>query len=74
MSKRIKIKLSDSVWELLQQLPKAERSSFVDEAVSTTFVLADRRAVVAKMDQFRRTTRPVSGCSEDWIREYRDSH
>ena len=74
MSKRVNIVLSDTVWELLQQLPKGERSSFADEAISAAFALADRRAAVAEMEQLRLSTPPVPGCSEDWIREDRDSH
>lgn len=74
MSKRVNIILSDTVWELLQQLPKGERSAFTNQAISAAFSLKDRRAAAAEMDRMRETLPPVDGCSEDWIREDRDSH
>ena len=74
MSKRINIILSDSVWELLQLLPKGERSAYAEEAIKAAFALQDRRAAVAEMEVLRQTTPPVDGCSENWIREDRDSH
>ena len=74
MSHRVNIILSDTTWELLQAVPKGERSAFVEQAINATSALQDRRAAAAEMDRMREVLAPVDGCSEDWIREDRDSH
>ena len=74
MSHRVNIILSDSTWEVLQAVPKGERSAFVEQAINTTSALQGRRAAAAEMDRMRETLPPVDGCSEDWIREDRDNH
>jgi len=74
MSQRVNIILSDSTWELLQAIPKGERSAFVDKSIAAACALQDRWAAAAEMDRMRETTEPVGGCSEDWIREDRESH
>ena len=74
MSHRVNIILSDTTWELLKAVPKGERSAFVEKAINAASALQDRWAAAAEMDRMRASTPPVEGCSEDWIREDRDSH
>ena len=73
MSHRVNIILSDSAWELLQAIPKGERSAFVEKAINAASALQDRWAAAAEMDRMREEMTPVEGCSEDWIREQRGS-
>jgi len=72
MSHRINIVLSDSIWELLQAIPKGKRSAFVDKATNAASALQDRWVAAAEMDRMRETTTPVDECPEDWIREGRE--
>jgi len=74
MSHRINVIFSDTTWEALQDLPKGERSRFIEQAVLRELELLKRRQAVQKMDTLRTCMKPVPGSSEDWIREDREQH
>lgn len=74
MSHRVNIILSDTTWEALQGLPKGERSRFIEVAVIKELELRRRREAGRKMDALRERMKPVSGCSEEWMREDRERH
>lgn len=72
MSHRIQITLEDQIWKFLQTLPKGERSQLLKKAVSNELIRRHRREVANEMDELRKTLKPLSGNSEQWLREERD--
>lgn len=74
MSHRINVILDDEVWESLGQLPKGERSRFVNEAVANELLKRQRLSAIASIDARRAKMKPVPGTSEEWIRRDRRSH
>jgi hypothetical protein len=74
MSHRINVVLDNEVWESLSQLPKGERSRFINEAVANELLKRQRLEAIARIDARRAQMKPVPGSSEEWIREDRESH
>jgi hypothetical protein len=74
MSHRVNVILSDTAWEALQDLPKGERSHFIEGALLKELGLRRRREAGRKMNALRDRMKPVSGCSEEWIREDRERY
>lgn len=74
MSHRVNILLSDSTWSALQQIPKGERSRFVEQAVADNLLRKRRLEAAKRIDKTRKKMRPVAGSAEKWIREDRDRH
>ncbi len=74
MSHRVNVILSDTTWQALQSLPKGERSRFIEGALMKELELRRRHEAGRKMDALRLRMKPVSGCSEEWIREDRERH
>jgi len=74
MAHRINVMLDDEVWAQLQEIPKGERSRMISEAVSENLQKRRREEAFARIEELRRTMKPVSGTAEEWVREDRDSH
>jgi len=74
MSHRVNIMIDDSVWEELQTIPLGERSRLINEAVAETLLKRRRLAAIERMDELRKTVKPVPGTSEEWVRADRESH
>jgi hypothetical protein len=74
MAHRVNIMLDDRVWEELQKVPPGERSKLVNEVVSEALLKRRQREAWAAIAAARKSLPPVSGRTEDWVREDRDSH
>jgi len=74
MTHRINIVLDDAVWEQLREIPQGERSRLINEAVSETLLRRKREEAFARIEELRKTMKPVPGTAEQWVREDRDSH
>ena len=72
MSHRIQITLEDSLWEILQTVPKDKRSALIKGAVFDELMRRHRRQVADQMDALKKTLKPLSGNSEQWLREERN--
>jgi len=72
MSHRIQITLDDSLWEILQMIPKDKRSELIKGVVSDELMRRHRRQVADQMDELRKTLKPLPGNLEQWLREERD--
>lgn len=72
MSHRIQITLENQAWEILQTIPKGERSNLLKQAVSDELIRRRRRQAMEEMDALRSKLKPLPGCAEQWIREERD--
>ncbi len=76
MSHRVNIMLDNEVWQAMQALPRGERSRLINRAIKA-YMLQQRRKNAAEaeaMDALRESTRPLSGSTEQWDREDRESH
>lgn len=74
MSHRVNVLLDDEVWSALSNLPRGERSRAVNQALLSWFEAQQRRSAAARLKARRRDLQPLSGASEDWVREDRDTH
>lgn len=74
MSHRANLVLSDEAWEMLQKIPKGNRSAVVSEAVVSDLRQRRIREAITRMDARRALKQPLPGSTEQWIREERDSH
>ncbi len=74
MSHRVNVLLEDDVWSALHDLPKGERSRAVNEALTRWFSLQARHGAVERLKQRRGSLPPLSGASEEWVRQDRDAH
>ncbi|MGD8571726.1 MAG: hypothetical protein PVG89_12800 [Gammaproteobacteria bacterium] len=53
MSRRINIMVEDNVWENLREIPKGERSRFINDAIREQFLKLQREKAVAAVDEIR---------------------
>jgi metal-responsive CopG/Arc/MetJ family transcriptional regulator len=74
MSHRINVMLDDEVWESLSQLPKGERSRFINQALQETLLRQRREEAFARIEELRKQMEPLGMSAEEWIRRDRDSH
>lgn len=74
MGHRVNVMLDDQVWEQLQNIPAGERSRLINESLSVELLRRQRLAAMDGMEVLRATLPVVPGCSEDWVREDRESH
>jgi len=74
MAHRVNFMLDDEIWDELQDIPKGERSKLVNHAVGNELQACRRKKAMQEMDRLRVEMPPVSGTSEEWIREDRDHH
>ncbi len=74
MAHRINVVVEDKVWEQLREIPQGERSRLINQAVSETLLRLKREEAFARIEELRKTMKPVSGTAEQWVREDRDSH
>ena len=71
---RVNDMLKDEVWSSLRDLPKGERSQFINEALVLSFSLRRRQQATLRLQQLRRLMPPVSVNLTDAVRELRDMH
>lgn len=74
MSHRVNIMLDNEVWQAMQVLPRGERSRLVNSAIKAYLLQQRRQKAAEAMDALRKSTRPLSGSTEQWVREDRESH
>jgi hypothetical protein len=74
MAHRVNVMLDDEVWEQFQSIPAGERSRLINESLAVELLKRRRLAAIEDMAALRATLPVVPGCSEDWVREDRDSH
>ncbi len=74
MSHRVNIMLDNEVWQAMQALPRGERSRLVNRAIKAYLLQQRRQKAAEAMDALRESTRPLSGSTEQWVREDRESH
>jgi len=74
MSHRVNIMLDNEVWQAMQVLPRGERSRLVNRAIKAYLLQQRRQKAAETMDALRKSTRPLSGSTEQWVREDRESH
>jgi len=74
MSHRVNIMLDNEVWQAMQALPRGERSRLVNRAIKAYLLQQRRQKVAEAMDALRESTHPLSGSTEQWVREDRESH
>lgn len=72
MAHRIQITLDDSIWQILQTIPKDERSQLIKQAVSDQLTRLRRQQAMEDISALRSRLKPLPGCAEEWIREERD--
>lgn len=74
MAHRVNVMLEDQVWDQLQAIPAGERSRFINDVVSQELLKQRQREAWERLQALRQTLPTVSGRSEDWVREDRDTH
>jgi len=67
---RTNVMLSEETYTRLQEIPKGERSKWVDAAIAEAL----RRRAVERMDARRKAAPSVSGTSVEWVRRNREEH
>ena len=74
MSQRVNVMLDNDVWQAMQALPRGERSRLVNRAIKAYLQQQRRQKAAEAMDALRESTRALSGSTEQWVREDRESH
>ncbi|MGX2041739.1 hypothetical protein ACWJKU_16650 [Methylocaldum sp. MU1018] len=66
--------LDDRVWEKLQQVPKGECSSLINQAPEEFLLRRRRQQAFARLRERAKTKERLPGTTEEWVREDRNSH
>lgn len=53
MSRRINIMVQDKVWKDLREIPKGERSKFINDAIQDRFLKLQREKAIEAVDEIR---------------------
>lgn len=59
MSHRVNIMIDDQIWQYLQEIPKGERSQFVNVAIKDRLLAMRRKTAAKKMDELREQLKPI---------------
>ena len=71
MSHRVNVILEDEVWAMLSQLPRGERSRFVNQAVFDASLRRRRRSASDQLDALRGRLEPLDRTAVELIRDDR---
>lgn len=70
---RVNVVIDDEVWDILQTVPKGERSRAVNQALMEWAIRRRRETAASEMDRVRSTLPRVDAETlTNWIREDRD--
>ncbi len=70
---RVNVMLKDEVWSALSELPKGERSQFINESLVLSFSLRRRQQAALRLAQLRSHMTPLSVNLTDVVRELRSA-
>jgi len=60
MSRRVNIMVDEQLWQSLQQIPRGERSQFINVAIGERLLFLKRKSAAKKMDQIREHLSPMN--------------
>lgn len=73
MGHRVNVVLDDETWQLIESIPKGERSRAVNVALAEWATRHRRRAAIAELDAVRARLEPVTTDEiVGWLREDRE--
>lgn len=61
MSRRVNIMVDEQIWQSLQEMPKGERSRFINVAIKDRLLAKRRKTAANKMDELRNNLKPIKG-------------
>lgn len=74
MSHRVNIMLDETLWEQLQEIPKGERSSLINQSLAESLLKRRRLNALARLRERAEAKERLPGSAEEWVRHDRDAH